>query len=120
MNPIQKLSTIPATLALAAVIGTLSVTCHAADDAMKLYTENCTKCHGEDGQAKTKMGEKLHMSSDFTDAKWQAKTSDEQIAKVIKEGVKDPENGKKRMRAFDDLSEADIKALTTLIRSLKK
>jgi mono/diheme cytochrome c family protein len=88
-----------------------------AADVKETWTSNCAKCHGEDGKGKTKMGEKLGIK-DYTDAKVQDALKDDQIAKAIKEGVK--EGDKTRMKAFGDtLSDDDIKALVTYVRGLK-
>ncbi len=53
----------------------------------KTYQNLCLSCHGEHGDGKTPAGQALvPHPRDFTDAKWQEKTDDERIAKVIKEG----------------------------------
>lgn len=88
-----------------------------AADAKELWEKNCTKCHGEDGKGKTKMGEKLGVK-DYTDAKVQAELKDDQLTKAIKEGVKDGD--KTKMKAFNDLSDDEVKALVAHIRSFKK
>jgi cytochrome c6 len=88
-----------------------------AADAKELWEKNCTKCHGEDGKGKTKMGEKLGMK-DYTDAKVQADLKDDQMTKAIKDGVKDGD--KTKMKAFSDLSDDEVKALVAHIRSFKK
>jgi len=95
-------------------VGAISV---RAADAKELWEKNCAKCHGEDGKGKTKMGEKLGVK-DYTDAKFQAEFKDDQLAKAIKEGVKDGD--KTKMKAFGDLSDDEVKALVAHIRSLKK
>ena len=100
-------------LALLAV-GVVSV---RAADAKELWEKNCTKCHGEDGKGKTKMGEKLGMK-DYTDAKVQADLKDDQMTKAIKEGVKDGD--KTKMKGFADLSDDEVKALVAHIRSFRK
>ena len=96
------------------VVGAVSA---RAADAKELWAKNCAKCHGEDGKGKTKMGEKLGVK-DYTDAKFQAEFKDDQLAKAIKEGVKDGD--KTKMKAFGDLSDDEVKALVAHIRSLKK
>ena len=67
------------------VVGAVSA---RAADAKELWAKNCAKCHGEDGKGKTKMGEKLAVK-DYTDAKVQGDFKDPDLAKAIKEGVKD-------------------------------
>ena len=98
--------------ALAAATLTLS-----AADAKDIYEKSCAKCHGVDGAGKTKMGEKTAIK-DLTDAKVQAEFTDEKMAAAIKEGVKDGD--KNRMKAFDDLSADEVKALVAYVRAFKK
>ena len=93
-----------------------AVSAHAAD-AKELWDKNCKKCHGEDGKGKTKMGEKLG-AKDYTDAKVQADLKDEDMAKAITAGIKD-KSGKERMKAFTDLSPAEVKDLVAYIRKFK-
>jgi cytochrome c551/c552 len=64
------------------------------------------------------MGAKLAVK-DYTSAKVQAEMKDEEMAKAIKEGVKDSA-GKSKMKAFDTMSEADIKGLVACVRKMKK
>ena len=88
-----------------------------AADAKETWDKNCAKCHGEDGKGKTKMGEKVGVK-DYTDAKVQAEMKDEKMLKSIKEGVK--EDDKTKMKAFADLSDAEVKALIAYVRAFKK
>src|SRR5512137_56839 len=97
------------------VAGAVSV---RAADAKENWEKNCAKCHGPDGKGKTKMGEKGGVK-DYTDAKVQDKMKDDEMAKAIKEGVKDGE--KTKMKAFGDtLSDEEIKALVKHVREFKK
>ncbi|MBI2813988.1 MAG: cytochrome c [Opitutae bacterium] len=89
-----------------------------AADAATNWTESCAKCHGATGKGDTKMGKKLGIA-DLTDAKVQAKFTDEQAGKAIKEGLKD-ESGKTTMKAVEGLSDEDVKALVAHVRTLKK
>jgi cytochrome c553 len=88
----------------------------SAADAKETWEKDCVKCHGADGKGKTKMGEKVGVK-DLTDAKIQSDLKDADMAKAIKEGVKDGE--KTKMKAFPDLSDDEIKALVAYVRKLK-
>lgn len=89
-----------------------------AADAATNWTESCAKCHGASGKGDTKMGKKLGIR-DLTDPQVQAKFTDEQAFKAMKEGVKD-ESGKTTMKAVEGLTDADINALVAYVRTLKK
>lgn len=90
----------------------------SAADVKENWDKECAKCHGPDGAGKTKMGEKLKVA-DYTSAGVQAKMKDEEMAKAIKQGVKEGE--KTKMKAFGDvLSDDEIKALVKHVRSFKK
>lgn len=90
----------------------------SAADAKANWDQHCAKCHGTDGAGKTKMGEKLKVK-DYTDAKVQAGLKDAEMIKATKDGVKEGDSTK--MKAFGDvLSDDEIKALVTYIRTLKK
>lgn len=81
-------------------------------DARGLFAENCARCHGEDGRAKTFHG-RLTGAENFTDAKWRASTSLEDIIHAIK-------TGPKKMPAFGDkLSESEIEALAAYVQTFK-
>lgn len=60
----------------------------AEDDAGKAaYDKSCSKCHGPDAKADTKMG-KMIKTPDLTDkANWKQGTSQEEVEKVIREGL---------------------------------
>lgn len=87
-------------------------------DAKANWAANCVQCHGQSGNADTKMGKILN-AKDLTDSKVQAGFTDAQAAEAIKNGVK--QNGKTTMKAFGGkLSDDDIKALVAYVRTLKK
>jgi mono/diheme cytochrome c family protein len=97
------------------IAGAVSV---RAADAKAIWEKDCAKCHGPDGQGKTKIGEKLGIK-DFTQAKVQDAVKDEALAKAIKDGVKEGE--KTKMKGFGDtLSDEEIKALVKYVRAFKK
>jgi cytochrome c553 len=102
-------------LALAAATAALSA---FGADAATNWNDQCVKCHGADGKGETKMGHKLGIA-DLTDPKVQAKFTDADIVKIVKEGAKDPK-GATTMKAIEGLTDDDIKALIPVVRALKK
>ena len=105
-------------LVIAAAIGAATVLSASAADVKENFATHCVKCHGEDGKGQTKMGQKAGVK-DFTDAKVQESKKDDQMAKSIKEGVKDGD--KTLMKAYAEvLSDDEIKALVAQVRSFKK
>ena len=98
------------------LLGTASVLSAAEPQAN--WDEHCAKCHGADGKGDTKMGKKLSIH-DFTDAKVQAEFTDEQAFDAMKKGLTD-KNGKTTMKAIEDVSDADMKALIPFVRAFKK
>jgi cytochrome c553 len=105
------------TVIIACAALTLTTMAASAADAKENWAKTCTKCHGDDGKGKTKMGEKLGIK-DLTDAKLQADLKDDQAFKSIKEGIKDSE-GKIKMKPAENLTDDDIKALVAYVRTLK-
>jgi len=87
-------------------------------DAASNWNDQCVKCHGADGKGETKMGKKLGIA-DLSDAKVQAKFTDADVVKVVKEGAKDAK-GAVTMKAIEGLTDAEIQALVPVVRALKK
>jgi len=93
----------------------LAATSAGAEDAAELWKTKCKSCHGEDGKAQTKMGQKESID-DLTDAGWQKRHSDEKIREVITEGSKK----NKKMKPYKDkLSPEQIDSLVKHIRTLQ-
>jgi mono/diheme cytochrome c family protein len=89
-----------------------------AAPAAENWENHCAKCHGADGKGQTKPGKKLQLK-DYTDAKVQAEMKDDEMLKVIAEGVFD-KAGKEKMKAFkDELSADEIKDLVAFTRKFK-
>src|ERR1041384_672273 len=106
------------TLILGLAIIAMAALSAGAADAKAIWEKDCTKCHGPDGKGDTKMGKKAG-AKDYTDAKVQAEMKDDQMAKSIKEGVKDGDTVKRKPFG-DALSDEEIKALVAYVRTLKK
>ncbi len=119
--------------ALIALMALLPVACGGSDtpaapalDAAavaagkKVYTDNnCTGCHGETGKGDTDTAKALPVTPrDYSDAEWQAKTTDEQLKKVIVDGG--DAHGLSALMPKNDISGADLDNLIVFIRSLKK
>ncbi|HHT9126779.1 MAG TPA: c-type cytochrome [Candidatus Brocadiia bacterium] len=90
-------------------------------DAKALFEKHCKLCHGDDGKGKTFLGEGLG-ARDFTDSKWEATITDEQMMKQINEGSQNLKPGEdKRMFGFGDkLTQEEIKALIPFVRAFSK
>lgn len=94
------------------LIFTLVLQANPAPDAGgDLFKQKCSMCHGADGK-----GYPALKTPDFTDPKFHAKHTDDEITKIIKNGKPGT-----AMPAFkDSLSDDQIKSLVGYIRSLKK
>lgn len=103
---------------IAAALGLAAALSAKAADAKENWDTLCAKCHGAEGKGDTKMGQKLGCK-DLTDAKVQADLKDDAATKAIKAGLK-AEDGKTLMKAFDQLSDDEVKALVAYVRGLKK
>jgi mono/diheme cytochrome c family protein len=110
-------------LALLLAVFSLTATTSLAVDKKieRLWKKKCNSCHGADGKAETEKGKKMKMHS-IADEEWQKKNSDDDIKKVINEGVKEEKDGvKKEMDAYkEDLKPEELDGLLQFIRELKK
>lgn len=89
-----------------------------AADAKAVWDEHCAKCHGESGKGDTKLGKKLKLK-DYSDPKFQAEFTDQQLLDATMQGVKGSD-GKEKMKGYaDKISEEEGKAVVQLIRSFK-
>ena len=98
-------------LLTAVVMLSVGVKAAGNPDGPTVYKEKCAMCHGQDGK-----GFPALKTPDFTDPKWQAGITDQQIVDTIKNGKKSTP-----MPAFSGkLSDDDIAAVKTYVRSLGK
>lgn len=89
----------------------------AANPGQRLYNAKCASCHGKDGKGDTEEGKKKHVK-DLTDPAVQAKLTDDQIEKIITDGISEKD---REMKGFKDrLSDEQVKAITAYVRTLKK
>jgi len=105
-----------ALLALPAAFALAFTTSAWAADGQAVYSDNCAKCHGDDGKGQTKMGQKTGVR-DYTDAAVQASFTDAEGVKAVKEGLK--KDDKTQMKAYP-LSDDEINAVIAYIRTFKK
>jgi cytochrome c553 len=109
MNTPRKIIALAAATAALAAFGA---------DAAANWKEHCAKCHGDTGKGDTKMGKKLSIA-DLTDPTVQAKFTDDDALKAMKEGIKD-KSDKLSMKPIENVSEAETKDLVGYVRALKK
>lgn len=84
-------------------------------DVRAVYSRNCAKCHGENGDADTEKGE-LYGATDFTSKRWWDKEhpSDARLSRAISAGKT---GGMPSFRKR--LSPTEISALVTYVRGFK-
>jgi cytochrome c6 len=85
-----------------------------ADDVADVWKAKCKSCHGDDGKAKTKVGEREKID-DMSLPEWQKRHSDEKIRQAISEGV----SGSKMKGYKDKLSTEEIDALVKYVRAFQ-
>lgn len=91
--------------------GMPSLAAHGVDDVvMATWRQRCVTCHGRIGRGDGPSGPQVG-APDLTRADWQAATSDEALAKVIREG-------RGKMPAHAELPESTVAGLVRLIRLL--
>ncbi|WXL25303.1 cytochrome c [Ectopseudomonas mendocina] len=85
----------------------------AETDGKQLYQQRCAKCHGDNGRANTLRGW-LSFAQNLSKAKWQDRTSDDEIIAAIQQGPG-------AMPAYaDKLSTDEQQALVQYVRGLRK
>jgi cytochrome c6 len=87
----------------------------AAATATENWENTCAACHGVEGKGDTRQGKKLKLK-DYTDQASLAGMSDEELIRIVTEGV--TVDGKQRKKGYkDQLSSAEIEQLVKLVRS---
>lgn len=95
--------------AMSVALGNFTFATPEEPDAAGIFKTKCSMCHGQDGK-----GFAAIKTPDFTDPKWQASVTDEQIFDTIKNGSKK----NSMMVAFgSQLKDDEIHAMVKYIRS---
>ena len=97
---------------------TTGVMAHAqTNDPTTNWDKHCARCHAKDGSANTKPGKKLKLK-DYRDPAVQALFSDEEIMRVMVEGITN-DKGKQEMPSYTDkMTQEEMAALIPYVRSL--
>lgn len=78
-----------------------------------VYADRCARCHGSDGQGRTRMGESVE-PPDFSDPEWQGGRADSHMIESVT-------NGRGQMPAFrKKLTRQDIAASVAYVRTLRR
>lgn len=79
----------------------------------EVYADKCARCHGSDGQGRTRMGESVE-PPDLSDPAWQRGRTDARMAASVADG-------RGQMPAFrKKLSRQDIAASIAYVRTLRR
>lgn len=94
----------------------------AADDGAAVYKKACVKCHGDEGKGDGPTAKMLKGQSmgDFSNKAAMSKVSDQDLAKVISEGGAAVGKSKIMPAHKDKLTDAEIKAVVSYIKTLQK
>ncbi len=87
--------------------------------AAENWRQHCQRCHGADGSGSTRIGQRLGLR-DYTDPEVQKEFTDEEIIKIINEGMKDARGREVKPSYADVMSEEEIKAMVAYIRAMAK
>lgn len=87
----------------------------AADPGASAFENHCIPCHGVDGRARTPAGRKLG-AKDLGESK----LGDSEIAKQIRDGVKDPRGADKMPSFREKVTAAEVDALVAYVKTFRK
>jgi len=106
---------------LAVILSLMLATASRAEvfSARQSWDELCAKCHGANGEGKTKIGIKMRIK-DYTAAKVQAEFTDVGLLKDLLLGVSGDKEAERMPAYKDKMTVAEAKELVALIRSFKK
>jgi cytochrome c5 len=108
MKPILRFVVIPAVACLA--LAALAAARPEEVDGAALFKQRCSMCHGQDGK-----GISFMKTPDYTDPKWQAGITDDQIVDRIKNGK--PDTAMKPYGGGAELKDDEVQALLKQIRA---
>ena len=95
-------------------------TASAGGDVARLWNQKCGSCHGKDGAAQTKKGQKMKVK-DMTTAAWQKEVTDARIIKSMTDGITQTVDGvKQKMKAYKKLTPEQMQELVAYIRGFNK
>lgn len=109
MKTMTKLATLAAATLLAGAVAASGAT------PSENWENSCASCHGLEGKGDTRQGKRLKLK-DYTDKASLAGISDEELIRIVSEGV--VVDGKQRKKGYkDELTPQEIAELVKLIRS---
>jgi mono/diheme cytochrome c family protein len=92
-------------------------TAASQDKAKKLFSQDCSMCHGDNGNGKTDLAASMQLTlADWTDPKTLGSKSDQELFDVVRKGKGDKMPPEDPSRAKD----AEVWGLITYIRALSK
>jgi mono/diheme cytochrome c family protein len=92
-------------------------TAASQDKAKKLFSQDCSMCHGDSGNGKTDLAASMQLTlADWTDPKTLGSKSDQELFDIIRKGKGDKMPPEDASRAKD----AEVWGLITYIRALSK
>ena len=104
----------PFRLMITAMLLAPTVSLIAAEPGATVFDSHCIPCHGPDGKARTPAGRKLG-AKDLSESK----LADAEIAKQIRDGVKDS-RGVDKMPAFrEKVTPVEIEALVAYVKAFR-
>jgi mono/diheme cytochrome c family protein len=115
--PALAISAYPGQDAPAASTNPVKPTAVSQGRAKKLYAQDCSMCHGDNGNGKTDLAKDMSLTlNDWTDPKPLAALSDQQLFDIIRKGKGEKMPAEEASRAKDD----DVWNIVIYIRAMSK